>query len=322
MLTIFLVCCSPIEQEDDLFVAFWKTMDKDYVYFDEKNVNWDSVYSVYYPKTRNITENEYIKNFQEIVNLFKDGHLFLKIKDSIIYYNRPISTVDSFSLSFPNEYYSQPPHIYYENSELPIAIIQFTNNIIYIHAPTFVSRFDYYKFVTLLNTFSYSKGIILDLRANRGGMINNCINLTACFFEGTRTLLYEKHKIGAGHNDFSDLIAITADGWGFVDKSIPIVVLCGNSTYSAGNFCVGIMKYLPNVTVIGTTTGGGGSGRPGTYLPDGWILYYPYAPSYDIKMNSLEAGVEPHIKIEATKEQMQENPYIVSETAYNYLLSK
>ncbi|MCL1867683.1 MAG: hypothetical protein FWF72_01865 [Paludibacter sp.] len=63
LFSIFLLSCSPIEQENDLFVYFWETMNKNYVFFEEKGVNWDSVYSVYYPRTRNITEREYIPVF-------------------------------------------------------------------------------------------------------------------------------------------------------------------------------------------------------------------------------------------------------------------
>jgi hypothetical protein len=67
-----LFSCSPIETEDDLFVSFWETMDKNYVFFEEKGVNWDSVYNVYYPQTRNISKGEYLAVFQDIIDLFQE----------------------------------------------------------------------------------------------------------------------------------------------------------------------------------------------------------------------------------------------------------
>ena len=319
-----LFSCSPIEPEQDLFEYFWKTMDKNYVYFDEKGVNWDSVHSVYYPRTRNLTEKELVPVFQEIINLFKDNHLWIETKDTAIYYPLQIATVvDSLAYGgFPYEYYSQPTHIDGDN-ESYIVIYQLNNNIVYVIVLSFSNmEFDYRKFNSLMQQFSYSKGIILDLRANDGGSGSEMTDLAACFFVGNRTIYYSKAKIGAGHNDFSDPTPITATGFGYISDKIPVVVLCGSTTYSAGNFFVGIMKYLPNITVIGTKTGGGGSGRWVKIMPNGWKLYYPATPSYDIKMNSLEPGVEPDITINATREELLENPCLVNETAYNYLLNK
>ncbi|MCL1867684.1 MAG: S41 family peptidase [Paludibacter sp.] len=254
--------------------------------------------------------------------MFKDGHLFIYAKDTVILYNAPVSTVDSFSSGgFNMQYYSEPIHRESDN-ESWILIEQLKNNIIYVDVPAFSSVFHYQKFHLLINQFSYSNGIILDLRANGGDDPVNCIDLAACFFTETRTMWFQKFKAGAGHNDFSEITPITATGFGFVDKNIPVVVLCGSYTYSAANYFVGIMKYLPNVTVIGVKTGGGGSARINKLMPNGWRLYYPYTPAYDIQMNSLEKGVEPHITIEATAEQLQQNHYLVFETAYNYLINQ
>ncbi|GHT18537.1 peptidase S41 [Bacteroidia bacterium] len=293
-------------------------MDKNYVFFEEKGVNWDSVHSVYFPRTRNLTDKDYIPVFQELISIFKDGHLCIETTDRMINYELPFSVVDSFSSGgAPQQYFYEP---ILQTSNKMFWGLQLKENIAYIEIATFNETFDYKKFDSVINRFSCSNGIILDVRSNSGGMSVGVVDLAACFFTENRTLWYQRGKTGAGHNDFSDYYSISAKGFGFVDKNIPVVLLTGGRTYSAANYFAGIMKYLPNVTVIGTKTGGGGSARTATIMPNGWKLYYPYTPACDIQMNSLEKGVEPHIKIEATKAELQENPHLVFETAYNYLL--
>ena len=53
------------------------------------------------------------------------------------------------------------------------------------------------------------------------------------------------------------------------------------------------MKQLPNVKVVGDTTGGG-CGMPFTSeLPNGWSVRFSAAPIYDAQMQLTEFGVEP-----------------------------
>jgi C-terminal processing protease CtpA/Prc len=152
----------------------------------------------------------------------------------------------------------------------------------------------------------------------------NPIDIVSSFFNGVRTVCYEKHKIGKGHNDFTDYFPIQINGRGIIDENIPVVILTNKRTYSAANFFVANMKYFPNVTVMGTTTGGGGSPRQTSVLPNGWTYTFPCSRSYDIRYNSLEQGVTPHIEIVLTEEMKQEMRQTgidpVFKTAYEYLL--
>ena len=332
-LIIFLfLSCSPIEREGDLFVSFWKFMDKNYVFFDLKGVDWDSVFSVYYPRTRNITYEEYIVVFQEIIDLFRDGHLILVSPfGMLIWYGiteNHGTNVDFRSLfCVPENLMVNPVDMFADDAYFrePHYLLQLKNDITYITFSTGSlthKRFDSARFARDIENYSFSNGIIFDLRLSGGGSGRHLSEWVACFFAGTRTIWYQRNKIGAGRNDFSDFIPITANGLNIISQDIPVVVLSGIRAYSAGNFIVGAMKHLPNVTVIGTKTGGGGSARRAALMPEGWILHYPFTPSYDIKRNSLEPYVAPHIEITATDEELEENPHLVFEFAYNYLLNR
>ena len=89
----------------------------------------------------------------------------------------------------------------------------------------------------------------------------------------------------------------------------PVVVLVNGSTFSAGELTTEIMKQLPQVTVVGDTTGGGGAvssnGRPehvGEYtLPSGKIVYIGtgYFERYDSQLFEWN-GVVPDVLVPQT----------------------
>jgi C-terminal processing protease CtpA/Prc len=73
----------------------------------------------------------------------------------------------------------------------------------------------------------------------------------------------------------------------------PVIVLCNRSTFSAANIFVSVMKSLPNVTIVGATTGGG-SGMPfSSELTNGWSVRFSASPLRDPEGNLTEFGVEP-----------------------------
>ena len=72
-----------------------------------------------------------------------------------------------------------------------------------------------------------------------------------------------------------------------------VVVLTNRSTFSAANNFVSIMKYLPNVKIVGATTGGG-SGMPySSELPNGWWVRFSACSILDPHGKVTEFGVEP-----------------------------
>lgn len=80
----------------------------------------------------------------------------------------------------------------------------------------------------------------------------------------------------------------------YLDK--PIVLLTNRHSYSATNFFAGFMSTLPNVTLIGDQTGGGG-GLPVSYeLPNGWKYRFSATRTFLPDGGNLELGVQPDIR--------------------------
>jgi C-terminal processing protease CtpA/Prc len=317
-LLLFIVACTSVEELRDPFDFFWTEMDKKYVYFEEKGIDWDAVYTAYKPRTQTGNENDLLQVFQEIIDMLKDGHVAVSTPDTTIFYDweRKIDEVLVLDL----HRYTPSQQVFIDDL---YKVVQLKNDIVYIGFFTFSPSFDYKKFQNILANYSCSRGVIVDVRANVGGFFRNVGELAACFFTQQHIVLYEKHKTGHGRTDFSGYFPITMAGRNIIEDKIPVVVLVGCSTYSGANDFAAIMKSLPNVTLMGTRTGGGGATRADLIMPNGWILSYSQAPMYDIHYNSLEAGVEPHYIIPTTaadvEEMRQTGIHKLMEAAYQHL---
>ena len=140
-----------------------------------------------------------------------------------------------------------------------------------------------------------ASALIIDVRDNGGGSISNVETLVRRFITEKMRAGSICHKTGPGHGDFSEPYDFYFDTapegrmcWGK-----PVVVLCNRSTFSAANNFVSIMKYVPGVTIVGSTTGGG-SGMPfSSELPNGWGVRFSASPVRDPAGNLTEFGVEP-----------------------------
>lgn len=312
-----LFSCNLIEETSDPFDFFWTEMDKRYVYFEEKGIDWNAIYATCKPRTQTGNEKDLLRVLQEIIDILQDGHVSISTSDTTLWYDW--YNKDEALIADLYRYALLPP----ETIDDTYTVVQLKNNILYIAFATFDLPVDYAKLQHTFSRYSWARGIIIDIRMNSGGYIRSVGEVAACFFAQQRVTYYERHKTGHGHNDFSDYIPITMTGYGLVPEKIPVVILTGSRTYSAANYFAAIMKPLPNVTLMGTRTGGGGSPSFSLIMPNGWRLNYPATPAYDIHRNSIEAGVAPHYTITTTaadvEEMQQTGIHRLMETAYQYL---
>lgn len=319
---LYLCACQPIEVHKNVFKFWWQEMDCKYPFFIQKNIDWDSIFIAYKEQTQNIQSNKLENVFQEVIDCLKDGHCYINTGQKTIRYELPIDTIDRFSYYDITKYTTIPLKREY-NKDSTLYVIQLKSDIIYIHYGSFhFPIISTNEIGNIINRFSYSEGIILDIRNNSGGQAQNIGELLSLFFSGTKTIWYNRHKVGCGHNDFTDFIPQNASGQGIIAENILVAVLTSSKTYSAANYFAGVAKYFPNFALIGTKTGGGGSWTTTSVLPNGWTFTYPVAQAYDMEYNSLESGVEPNIKVTATPEWYANHYDIVLETAYNYLINK
>lgn len=292
-----LSACRDIPEYPDTltgnFDALWTILDEHYCFFKEKSIDWDSVYRVYKPRAESCKGSRQLFDVcSDMLAELRDGHTNLSSPFATSYYKKWWS-------DYPDNYNGRLVEQYYFNFNYrQLGLLQYgflPQNIGYIRYPSFDSGLGQGNIDYILSYLAMAPALIIDVRDNGGGMMTN-VEDWVCRFIGKRTLAgYISHKTGPGHNDFSEPYAYyyepASDGHLLWFK--PVIVLADRSTFSAANNFVSVMKSLPNVKVVGATTGGG-SGMPfSSELPNGWSVRFSASSVLDPEGNTTEFGVEP-----------------------------
>lgn len=131
-----------------------------------------------------------------------------------------------------------------------------------------------------LSRFKGDSRLIVDVRMNRGGDDSLAYDFAARFNDVNRVVGYFKVRNGPGHSDFDPEVKRILGVRGPFQFTGRVLVLAGRSSFSANESFISAMRELPNVTIVGDTTGGG-SGDPQTfdlgsgyrYTVSRWIEY-------------------------------------------------
>jgi C-terminal processing protease CtpA/Prc len=306
LIAIFIISCRNDivvkNTPENVFLSFWQTMDENYVYFEEKNLDWDSIFNVYYQKAKIAQSNEFIKIFDEIIQEINDKHvsivvsasdtiMHLTAKEDSILHNGYQQLEENFS--FKRRYYrTSYPFECWQHLEKDYAYIE----IVSFSPDNFIMGSKPEDIYIFLDSLKYKNGIIIDIRFNGGGFGNIMYNIAAPFFlKGKHLSFYNVFKTGKKHNDFSEKVPQYFQGKGIVSPNIPVVLLIGNKTYSAGNYFACMLKNLPNCITIGEKTGGGGGAIITKLLPNRWLLSYTWYKSYSTNGHNMEYGLMPDI---------------------------
>lgn len=327
LLSLTICSCHDIEEFDNNpkgnFEALWSIIDQHYCFFKEKGVDWDEIHLRYGSKISNSMSREDLFNLcSEMINELRDGHTNLSSPFSTSYYRKWWS-------DYPQNYDARLIEQYYLNFNYrsigAITYALLPENIGYIHYSSFSSSIGAGNMDYILSYLKSADGLIIDVRDNGGGNLTNVEPIVNRFIQQRTLAGYIIHKTGSGHDDFDKPFAYYIDpiGSDHISWSKPIVVLTNRSTFSAANNFVSIMKYVPGVTIIGSTTGGG-SGMPySSELPNGWGIRFSACSILDAKGNSTEFGVDPTegFETDMNKEDADNGKDSIMDRAISHILN-
>lgn len=275
------------------FEALWTIVDEHYCFFKGKRVDWDEVYSRYRPRIhKEMNSEELFTICAEMLNELRDGHVNLSSGFNTSYYTKWWS-------DYPQNYNERLVQQYYLNfREKHIGSVTYAmlpENIGYLRYPSFLSDLGHSNINAILADFLTADGLIIDIRDNGGGGLDNVKTLVQHFITKPILAGYISHKTGPKHDDFSEPFAYAYESLG--DGNIvwmkPVVVLTNRSCYSAANNFVSIMRYLPGVRIVGDRTGGGCGMPYSSELPNGWGVRFSACVILDRNGNTTEWGIEP-----------------------------
>ncbi|MDE0075680.1 MAG: S41 family peptidase [Gammaproteobacteria bacterium] len=137
-----------------------------------------------------------------------------------------------------------------------------------------------------------ASGIILDLRRNPGGYLDESLTLTDLFLDrGKRVVSTRGRNPRRGPGEHEDA-AYTRDGASLGDK--PLVVLVDGFTASAGEILSGALQDHDRALVLGERTFGKGVVQSVVPLPEGWQLQLTTGEWYTPLGRSLHRQRDAH----------------------------
>jgi carboxyl-terminal processing protease len=140
------------------------------------------------------------------------------------------------------------------------------------------------------------KTLILDLRNNPGGLLEQAIAVSNVFLEGGQLIVYTKGRLpNQNMKGFSKS--------GGLHVSYPMAVIINGGSASASEIVAGALQDLHRATVIGTQSFGKGSVQTIIPLSDGSGLRLTTAKYYTPKGGEIHGkGITPDIVIERPQE--------------------
>ncbi|BAV94404.1 S41 family peptidase [Ichthyobacterium seriolicida] len=277
----------------DNFNVFCSVIKNKYSFLKDKNINWDSIVSVYKPNIHDgIDKVDEFNIYKEMLECLKDGHVNLTSKFDTYSYRTYFDNPTNFDIDIILRGYLKRDFK---------RLGGFSYNVIdgnygYIYYSSFISSVSGIDYILNYMESKKVKGIILDVRNNGGGYLSNVFTLLSRFADKKRMVWKEYFKNGPRPDDFSDPVYSYVNPHSNTYKK-KVVVLTNISCYSSTSYFATGMKQLPNVRLIGDITGGGSGSPVGYILPNGWRLRFSVTKSLDAYDYSFELGVVPHERL-------------------------
>lgn len=303
-----------------IFDEAWTFADREYSFFEFKEIDWQEQYEQYLPRVDSVsTSEELFEVIADMLYELRDGHVNLRAG-----FDR--SRNWRWFLDHPVNYdYDLLERSYFKEEEQfvgPFIVYDF-EDVGYLHYRSFSFDFSNASLTYIINRFKDHKGIIIDIRDNGGGSSGNVGKIANRFTDDRVLAGRERFRNGIGHDDFSDWEAAYIEAYEPEETqdsvlyrfTKPVVLLTNRSCYSAASFFTQYMRELPNVTTMGDWTGGGGGGPSFTELANGWILRVSNTQFESPEGFIIEDGIPPDVRIDLEKTDQDQGKDTILEAA-------
>jgi hypothetical protein len=281
------------------FDEVWQRYDAVYPAFAYKNISpeqWDQDRALYRPRAQAAkTEEQFIAIVREMLAPLKDLHAwFVDPRGNVVptYVPTAIENFDRDRWAKAVAESGYTPH----GSAWGEATM---GGFGYLYIGTWnPQQVDINNLDLALARFRDSPGIIIDVRPNAGGSDVPAFAFASRFATKPYVVSYVQTRNGSRHNDLGAPKARMIAPRGSWQFTKPVIVIAGRGGFSANESFVAAMRLLPQVTVIGDTTGGA-SGNPGTYpLGNGWSYTVPRWIEFGPDHEPIEGrGIAPNVTV-------------------------
>lgn len=276
------------------FEYLWNECDQKYSYFELKNLNWLGIKDEYSPKIYDdMSQDSLFSVLADMLRELNDDHVNLISNTNVSSFKVKLTGPDNFDWRIIEDHYL--PRNHYRSGPFLHDFLA-DGSIGYIRFAAFTGTVNATNLDFVLNRYQNTKGLILDLRENGGGAASDIFQILSRFVEQETLTHYSRIKTGASHSDFSEAEPIYISPHEGIRYTNPVAVLTDRGTYSSGSVTCLATKALPNMIMIGDTTGGGLGAPNGGQLPNGWR--YRFSVNQNLTLDKSEAyenGVPPDV---------------------------
>jgi carboxyl-terminal processing protease len=146
------------------------------------------------------------------------------------------------------------------------------------------------------------KGLVLDLRNNPGGLLDQAVLVSGSFLERGRLVVYTKGRKASNNAEYK-----VRGGGG--RTGFPMVVLVNHGSASASEIVAGALQDWGRAVILGVDTFGKGSVQTVVPLEDGSGLRLTTAKYYTPKGRSIQnTGIKPDIFVPSATIQVKKAP--------------
>lgn len=282
-----------------------------YPFINFKEIDMDSLYFKYRKQAEDAKGDEIYQVLYNFFAEFKDGHIKIKLEGgySIPTFIWPRKKDSKTFNPLVVRNYFQTELKLAGNENIAYEILQ--DKIGYIHLSTFNGGNWVHDFDKVLEYLSGTTGLIIDVRNNTGGTASSAEYIISYFIdEQVDYSFYYVSKPELKRTIYPNKSQIYEH---------QIVILVNGASFSTAELFPELLRQLPNVTIVGDTTGGGGGSPDDFNLPSGKKIELPekYIIRLDEKMVEWN-GIIPDIVIEQSEEDMANKKDKQLEYSVNY----
>lgn len=159
------------------------------------------------------------------------------------------------------------------------------------------------EFVRIKKDLPNLRGVVLDLRNNPGGLLDEAVSVSDAFLAGGEVVSTRERN----PNNTKRYSAKAGDE--LVDMAVPMVVLVNSGSASASEIVAGALQDHKRAIIMGVKTFGKGSVQTVIPLPEHGAMRLTTARYYTPSGKSIQAkGIEPDILVEQAKiEPLKQN---------------
>ena len=309
----------PADKPSVIFEHLWSDINDRYAYFELKEIDWNAVGNEYRSQiSDNMDEFELFNVLADMLYQLRDGHVNLTssfdrsrnwqwFQDFLENYNQHV--IDRYYLK-KDFLITGPLHN------------QVIDSVLYVNYRSFADQITHSHLDQLMERARPLKGVIIDVRHNGGGSLQNGAMLASCFVEEPMVYARQRFKNGSGKDDFTsweDMTIRPRNGQRF---SGPVVLLTNRRSYSASNFFAQMMKVIPHAIVMGDNTGGGGGIPVFGELPNGWTYRFSASQAITPDGEHLEITVPVDVRLDMHFTDDRRGTDTIIETALEYIKSQ